>query len=885
MRGIQSIRLNFFPRLPSIFGFVLAAVIGGGLGLGRLSAGDDGDLYWRRTHPGEWSGFLAAPSDHSDELAGTVPAISVNIAPKAPSRPRQMLYSGVDPTNLGKGDWIWQIPACQTALGVNSVQGIIDYEVARGMKWITVKCGDGSSIWTQFNADLITRAHNAGLKIFGWAYVYGNSVQGEINVALNALNLGADGFIIDAETEYEVLANNSAAAAQYCQGIRAAYPDRFLAHAPYPIISSHSGFPYITFGRYCDAVMPQAYWKDIGNTPTFMVTRMNSEWRTWQNSLTGADTNAIKPIIPIGQGYASVNGAIAAGEVHSFFNALKTNTPSATAGGYKGASFWSCQHHSSIVWDEMAAATIGTSNNPPVIITPPLPRSTGVGSNAVFSISAAGDAPISYQWRLNGMNLVGETAASLSRNNLQLSQAGDYSVVTTNLFGSATSPVAKLVVNRPVVWQAQFSDDFETNSAARWNLFQGSGNGVSDYAADWSFDYAAVKYSFNGATNFIPAAPGSVTKRALKLAVNKNDATAATAGVSLYPKGQSFSGNHALRCDLWINYNGPPGGGSGSTEFVTMGLNHAGTRVNWGAGSASASDGVWFGVDGEGGASSDYLAYVGNPSGNPTSLPFASSGFAANGAQGVDDGDLFFQGLFPASPYETAGVPGKRWVRAEISQIDGILTWKLGGVVVAQRTNNSAFTSGTAMIGYMDTFTSIANPAADNFLLVDNVQILTEVLPPVLLTHPQPLTINAGARATFSVSASGTAPFATQWKLDGATVSIGTNLQLLLTNVALAQAGNYSVVVTNLAGSATSSNARLGVAQMRIDQLSSTATNGVWLLTATGAPGTNYSAEVSTNLVDWTTVASLVNSNGILQFLDVLATDASLRFYRFSAPK
>ena len=129
------------------------------------------------------------------------------------------------------------------------------------MQWITVKCGDGGSAWTQFTSDLVNRAHNSGLKIFGWAYAYGNDVQGEINVAVNALNLGADGFIIDAEIEYETNANNTVSATQYCQGIRAAYPNRFLAHAPFPIISSHSRFPYVTFGKYCDAVMPQAcFW-------------------------------------------------------------------------------------------------------------------------------------------------------------------------------------------------------------------------------------------------------------------------------------------------------------------------------------------------------------------------------------------------------------------------------------------------------------------------------------------------------------------------------------------------------------------------------------------------------------------------------------------------
>ena len=109
----------------------------------------------------------------------------------------------------------------------------------------------------------------------------------------------------------------------------------------------------------------------------------------------------------------------------------------------------------------------------------------------------------------------------------------------------------------------------------------------------------------NGITNLIPAAPnsaGGITK-GVKLTVNNNDANAAAAAVSLYPKDRTFSGNYALRVDMWLNYNGPAFGGSGSTEHGTFGLNHAGDKVNWGGStsvpSTFASDGVWFAVAGE----------------------------------------------------------------------------------------------------------------------------------------------------------------------------------------------------------------------------------------------------------------------------------------------
>jgi hypothetical protein len=48
--------------------------------------------------------------------------------------------------------------------------------------------------------------------------------------------------------------------------------------------------------------------------------------------------------------------------------------------------------------------------------------------------------------------------------------------------------------------------------------------------------------------------------------------------------------------------------------------------------------------------------------------------------------------------------------------------WKLDGTVIAQRTI-STFTNGNIMLGLMDTFSSIANPAKDSFVIFDNVRV------------------------------------------------------------------------------------------------------------------------------------------------------------------
>ena len=68
-----------------------------------------------------------------------------------------------------------------------------------------------------------------------------------------------------------------------------------------------------------------------------------------------------------------------------------------------------------------------------------------------------------------------------------------------------------------------------------------------------------------------------------------------------------------------------------------------------------------------------------------------------------------------------------------------------------------------------------------------------------------------GGTAIFTVDAIGTTPLFYQWSFDGTNIDNATNATLTLTNVQLTQAGNYAVVVTNVLGSATSSNAILTV--------------------------------------------------------------------------
>lgn len=81
------------------------------------------------------------------------------------------------------------------------------------------------------------------------------------------------------------------------------------------------------------------------------------------------------------------------------------------------------------------------------------------GEQAVFSVIAEGDGPLSYQWRKDGVNISGATASSLTINAAALSDRGAYDVVVTNSAGSETSLSALLQVTEVQVEPSTASVD------------------------------------------------------------------------------------------------------------------------------------------------------------------------------------------------------------------------------------------------------------------------------------------------------------------------------------------------------------------------------------------------------------------------------------------
>lgn len=86
---------------------------------------------------------------------------------------------------------------------------------------------------------------------------------------------------------------------------------------------------------------------------------------------------------------------------------------------------------------------------PPTLAGHPVGVMALPGESARFVVTATGSLPLQYQWQLNGTNILGATNVSLDLDNLQLDQAGFYSVVVLNSSGSALSHAAVLTVLSP----------------------------------------------------------------------------------------------------------------------------------------------------------------------------------------------------------------------------------------------------------------------------------------------------------------------------------------------------------------------------------------------------------------------------------------------------
>jgi rhamnogalacturonan endolyase len=149
------------------------------------------------------------------------------------------------------------------------------------------------------------------------------------------------------------------------------------------------------------------------------------------------------------------------------------------------------------------------------------------------------------------------------------------------------------------------------------------------------------------------------------------------------------------------------------------------------------------------------------------------------------------------------------------------------------------------LYGYNGTGSPGANTAnwrIDDVKLTAGLLALPPV-PPTITLPPAGQTVTVGDNVTFTVAASGTAPFSYLWRFAGVPLlgnPTALTDTLVLANVTTAAAGDYDCVVTNIAGTVTSAAATLTVnkapATVTLGVLNSVYNGAPFATTATTAP-------------------------------------------------
>ena len=608
-----------------------------------------------------------------------------------------------------------------------------------------------------------------------------------------------------------------------------------------------------------------------------------------------------------------------------------------------------------------AVATL-TVYVPPAITSQPTNQALVLGQSATFSVTALGAPTLAYQWNVNGTNIDGATNDLLTLNNIQMTDAASYAVVVTNIAGSATSSVATLTVYLPTIITTQpqsigvaqgqnVSLSVAASGTAPWTYqwyFVGSNGQTNSIAGGTSSTYAINNVGSDKAGSYwvvVTGAGGSVTSTVAVVTVY------VLPGIQTQPQNQTVLQGQTATFSVVTDDNGTPPfyyqwnvNGTNTTDdgqFVFGSTNATLTLSNV---QPAQAGNVFVVITNMAGSitSSVVTLTVNVPAGIVTQplnqtvtqgsnvvfsvVPSGTAPFgyqwtfnctnlvgATNATLTLNNVDTNNAGTYAVVVTNVAGTITSSNAVLTVNVPVGIATQPVSQTVT-QGSNVvfSVVASGTAPFGYQWTFNSTNLVGATNATLtLNNVDTnnvgsyavmvtnvagtitssnatLTVNVPPNITIPPLSQTVTAGQNATFNVVVTGTGPLFYQWSFYGTNLAGATNAWLTVTNVQMAQAGSYTIQVTNSAGSvASSANLIVTTSVITLTTINGTSptTSGGYAFQITLPAGSTYVVLACSDLQNWIPIATNVAATGSIVFTDVFATNYNARFYRALLPQ
>jgi 1,4-alpha-glucan branching enzyme len=244
-----------------------------------------------------------------------------------------------------------------------------------------------------------------------------------------------------------------------------------------------------------------------------------------------------------------------------------------------------------------------TVTGQPVITQEPSSAFAQCGTGAAtFSLTATGFGELSYQWRFNDAPIPGATGTNCTVNPTTLTNAGNYTVVVTNLYGAITSSIATLTLTNqtPTMANADALNAYRNLALTIYPLtltsndVPGSCNG---YNTNLTIIYVSPTSANAGSVEFFPSGqplwtnsydgPGSGEDRAWALAVDVSGIVYVCGVSSSNFNGRSFAtiAYSNTGFPLWTNrYAGPGDNGEPLALAADGNGNVFVTGISWGDG-------------------------------------------------------------------------------------------------------------------------------------------------------------------------------------------------------------------------------------------------------------------------------------------------------------
>ena len=476
--------------------------------------------------------------------------------------------------------------------------------------------------------------------------------------------------------------------------------------------------------------------------------------------------------------------------------------PGATSSGYTKSGFSAADVGAySVVVSNSAGSvlsrdtTVGMySPTAPTILGNPQSVAVSAGSYVSLGVNATGTMPLAYQWQKDGVAIPGANGSSYYLYAASASNAGSYTVVVSNPYGSVTSTPGKLAL-LPAAALAITSQPTSTSVSPIGTLsLYVSATGQSNLTYQWKKDGVAIAgatdsylYIYNPAssdsglytvdvsdsTGTVTSAPATVTVNAVTSPVIVVQPS--NASLLVGDQGSLYVGIAKSQLDSiqWYRNGVAIPGATSQSIYVYGQPSYAGTYhavVTNGAGSVTSRDAT---------ITVDFFAT------RPAIISISASQLVVGGSPATLN-----VGVNPALTGTS-------------------IVWKKDGTVVPNATSGNLYLNN---FGLADAGTYTAEVTVSGVTTVSApiaLDLLNKNVAPTIITQTGPLAVAAGTYSSLIVTADGEAPFTYQWTKDGVAIPNATSSSYYINNMAASYVGNYNVTVTNRVGSVSGTPAAL----------------------------------------------------------------------------